>query len=668
MGSHPPGTEAGPAAACWRETLVIFSVVAALYLAIAAWAILGHNLVMGDAISRLANASYALRGRDPHLEAIGFVWNPLPTLVMMVLLLARRLWAPLGNPGLAASWSSALFMAATVAAMVRTLRRWGFSRRGRIIGGLALAANPLIVFYAVNGMSEAFFLFFLVVTVSGLAEWLTTRRPISLVATGSVLGLCYLVRYEAVAAAAAVTACIAGATVLAGRRHGRQQAVSDAIGNATVAVLPTVFTFAAFAGASWLITGGPFQQFTSQYGNTSVLATTGAQTTLVSRSAFSAAELTGAAPLLIPLLAAVVFLARAAWAWRATAAVSVLGGVLLLSALLQASGATLPFLRFWIVAVPLQVLLGAVVAGQLAGDRPLHRQHHPGWWPTVRTGVTRSARTAAILTACAASATATWAAMQSPAYGQQEHQLAGVVHPARDQAGQRQTRRQFTTERALAAYLDQLRLPRGAVLLDVLDGFPIVLASENPAQFVIPSDRDFAIVLGDPVRHHVRYLLTVPPVGRGAIDALNRRFPGIYDTGSHVATLFLQADADGTNPAWRLYALDPAAAAARVAGAQGALVASEVRRGSPAVVLNEHGPSGSGDQFQIISPALPAANWAENLAAMSTTRWSSLSQPAWPAPAVMATSPAMIGLWTALAWAMRTAMPFHRSPASGAEP
>jgi hypothetical protein len=560
MGSPPSGTEARPATRQGHETLVIFTVVAAVYLAIAAWAVLGHNLVMGDAVSRLANASYALRGRDPHLEAIGFVWNPLPTLVMMVLLLARRAWAPLGNPGLAASWSSALFMAATVAATVRTLRRWGFGRRGRIIGGLALAANPLIVFYAVNGMSEAFFLFFLVVTVSGLADWLTARRPISLVTTGSVLGLCYLVRYEAVAAAAAVTACIAGATLVARHRHGREQAVSDAIGNGAMAVMPTVFTFVAFAGASWLITGAPFQQFTSQYGNTSVLATAGARTTLLSRSAFAAGELTAAAPLLLPLLAAAVFGARGAWAWRATAAVSVFGGVLALSALLQASGATLPFLRFWIVAAPLQVFLGAVVAGQLAGARARHHRRHPGRWPTVRSGATRAARTAGILAACAASTTATWAAMQSSAYGLQEHQLAGVVHPARDQAGERQTRRQFVTERALAAYLDQLRLPRGAVLLDVLDGFPIVLASENPAQFVIPSDRDFALVVGDPLRHHVRYLLTIPPVGRGAVDALNQRFPGIYDTGAQVATVVLQADADGPNPGWRLYALDPVVA------------------------------------------------------------------------------------------------------------
>jgi hypothetical protein len=529
----------------------VFTLVAAVYLAVACWAILGHNLVMGDAISRLANASYALRGRDPHLEAIGFVWNPLPTVLMMLLLLARRLWEPLGNPGLAASCTSALFMAGAVAATVRMLRRWGFGRGGRLIGGLVLAANPLIIFYAVNGMSEALFLFFLILTVSALADWLTARGPLSLITTGTVLGLCYLVRYEAVAAAAATTACVAGVTLVARYRRGRREALSAAVGNGAIAVLPIMFTFVAFAGASWLITGTPFAQFTSQYGNTSVLAATGAPATVSSRLVFAVGELTGAAPLLVALLAVVLLVARGVWAWRALAAVTVFGAVLLLSALLQASGGTLPFLRFWIAAVPLQVFLAAAAAGQIR-DRVRRAPT-----PRIRALGRRVTRTAVVVTAFLGSAAATWGAMQSPVYGWQEHHLTSVVEPAGTTAdpGVRQTLRQFDTERQIARYLDQLRLPRGAVLLDVLEGFPIVLASTNPSQFVIPSDRDFVLVLDNPSAHHVRYLLTIAPTGRGAVDALNQRFPGIYETGGTVATLVMQADADGANPGWRLYSL-----------------------------------------------------------------------------------------------------------------
>jgi len=528
------------------EALVVFTAAAAVYMALATWTMLGHNLVMGDAISRLANASYALRGRDPHLEAIGFVWNPLPTLVMTVASPLRRWWEPLGNPGLVSGWTSALFMAGTVAATGWTLRGWGFDRRARLLAVAVLATNPLILFYAVNGMSEAFFLFFLVLAVAGLAGWLTRGSSLSLVGSATALGACYLVRYEAIAAAGVAAACVAAVSFVARFRQNRDAAVSEAIGNSSVLVLPIAFTFGAFAVASWLITGAAFEQFTSQYGNAAVLASSGGHTTLGARGLFAFGELTGAAPLLIPLAIVVLITAHGVWERRAMAAVVVFGGVLALSALLQASGSTLPFLRFWIAAVPLQVMLGAIAARQLLAARP-------------RGGLLKAGRIGVfgvgVVLTIAGSASVTWATMADPVYGLQEHHLATVVHPGRERPDERQTLRQFTAERGIARYLDQLDLPRGSVLVDVLDGFPLVLASRNPAQFVIPSDRDFALVLGDPVGHGIRYLLTVPPTGRGAVDAVNRRFPGIYDSGANIATVELQADQDGSNTGWRLYKL-----------------------------------------------------------------------------------------------------------------
>jgi len=529
------------------DVVAVFAAATAVYMALATWTMLGHNIVMGDAISRLANASYALRGRDPHLEAIGFVWNPLPTLVMIAVLPFRTRWESLGNPGLASAWTSALFMGGTVAATVWTLGRWGLGRGARLLAGAVLATNPLILFYAVNGMSEAFFLFFLVLAVAGLAAWLADGSPLGLVGSATALGACYLVRYEAIAAAGAAAALVAAAGFVTRFRESRGDAVSDAMGNSSVLVLPIAFSFTAFAVASWLITGAPFAQFTSQYGNAAVLASAGGRTTLGSRGLFAVGELTGAAPLLVPIAVIVLITVRGVWGRRATAAAVVFGGVLALSALLQASGSTLPFLRFWIVAVPLQVMLGAIAAHRLLTARPSRsRPKRLGLVGVIGAGVALT---------IAGSAGATWAAMQDPVYGLQEHHLASVVHPRRERPDERQTLRQFTAERGIARYLDQLDLPPGSVLVDVLDGFPLVLASRNPAQFVIPSDRDFGLVLGDPAGHGVRYLLAVPPTGRGAVDAVNRRFPGIYDSGANIASVELQADQDGSNTGWRLYKL-----------------------------------------------------------------------------------------------------------------
>jgi hypothetical protein len=52
-------------------------------------------------------------------------------------------------------------------------------------------------------------------------------------------------------------------------------------------------------------------------------------------------------------------------------------------------------------------------------------------------------------------------------------------------------------------------------------------------------------------------LLAVPPVGRGVSDALNLRYPTLYETGAEIATLELEIPNDGDNqPTWRLYRVD----------------------------------------------------------------------------------------------------------------
>ena len=85
-------------------------------------------------------------------------------------------------------------------------------------------------------------------------------------------------------------------------------------------------------------------------------------------------------------------------------------------------------------------------------------------------------------------------------------------------------------------------------------GFGILAASSRPRVFVIPSDPDFTELLNDPTANGVRYLLAVPATGRGTSDALNVRYPTLYDTGAEVATLELEIPNDGDGqPDWRLY-------------------------------------------------------------------------------------------------------------------
>ena len=112
----------------------------------------------------------------------------------------------------------------------------------------------------------------------------------------------------------------------------------------------------------------------------------------------------------------------------------------------------------------------------------------------------------------------------------------------------------FSTEREIADYLDGLDLPESSVITDTVYGFAVVAASKKPRTFVVPSDPDFVRLLNDPAEHGIEYLLAVPPTGRGVSDALNQRYPTLYETGADIATLELEIPNDGdSQPNWRLY-------------------------------------------------------------------------------------------------------------------
>ncbi|NED60694.1 ABC transporter, partial [Streptomyces sp. SID10244] len=68
------------------------------------------------------------------------------------------------------------------------------------------------------------------------------------------------------------------------------------------------------------------------------------------------------------------------------------------------------------------------------------------------------------------------------------------------------------------------------------------------------SDQDFSTILNDPVAHGVQLMLSVPPTGRGASDALNVRYPTLYENGAGVGVLVLEARNQGSDlPDWRIY-------------------------------------------------------------------------------------------------------------------
>jgi hypothetical protein len=155
-------------------------------------------------------------------------------------------------------------------------------------------------------------------------------------------------------------------------------------------------------------------------------------------------------------------------------------------------------------------------------------------------------------------------AMGKPKYAPQEYALGAVLAPEPDNITDRKATEHriaatFSTERELAAYLDGLDLPEGSVLTDTVYGFAVIAASRKPKTFVVPSDLDFTEYLNDPAENRIQYMLTVPNTGRGESDAVNLRYPTMYETGADIATLALEVPNDGEDqPDWRVYQVEQA--------------------------------------------------------------------------------------------------------------
>jgi hypothetical protein len=527
------------------------------YMAVAAIVVVGGHSIIGDAWSRVANAYYVLYSRDPHLAAVGFVWNPLPSLAVLPLLPLKAVWPDMVATGFAGSIVSALCMAGAVWEIHGIGADWDVPRPAGLAVTLAFAFNPMILYYGANGMSEAMFLLTLVVLVRYLARWAVSGQTMPLVVAGIALAAAYMTRYEA--AVAAIGACEVVVMVSALRRHGGpRERIGEGLADAAVLVTPFVIAFVGWALASWLIVGDPFQQFTSIYGvvsqlavaQSSVAATTGQGTPAA--YAWSLHQLIGLEPgiLLLGLLGlGATFRGR----WGLTLpAVAILGGVVAFAVFGFLTGRTLGWLRYSIAVIPLASILALAVLA----SRPERTAHLSEARPRF-TFAGRAAGWAAVALVIAAIPVGAATMLdpgQNPSYGGEAFQLRPILFP-NEPVGSITPFAQWEIGRQAATYLDSLKLGNGTVLVDGAMGFPIILESGNPTQFITTPDRDFQEALLDPVSFRVKYLLVPEDVGYQSLDALNRAYPGIYRTGAGIGQLVRQFSAGGNN--WRLYEVAP---------------------------------------------------------------------------------------------------------------
>jgi hypothetical protein len=544
------------------EGLSIFAVSLAVYFLLALDLVFRQHAIVPDALSRVGNAYYVLFSRDPHLAAIGFVWNPLPSLLVLPLLPLKAIWPALVQLGFAGNIVTAIFMAGAVFQMYRLLLQMGVGRALRLALVALFALHPMVLYSGANGASEAILLFFLLLSVRSIAGWLEHRETGDLVTAGLALGCAYLTHAQALPAAAGAVLLVGAVSFirasspspLAGEGKGGGSRLMTAACDVLILAGPMVLAVGIWTVATWLITGDPLHQLASVYGNSSQIQALRSQGVA---GLFNGSRLTDSLHRLLALepgLPAALALALLSLLRRpdprGAAAIFLLGPVLILMFAADALGLVLPWLRNLMIVIPLTVILAGLASSANFPSR--------GGW-----GIGRKALAVGIM---ALALPASLVGMLDAGVGREEAPLLKpvltgmVAGPPADEALQ--------TAWSIAHYLDARHLPDGSVLVDSFSGYPIILASSRPRQFVITNDRDFQQALTDPAGSGIEYLLVPaspstspsgsipsPLAGEGkgggfylaSLDALNRAYPNLYSSGAGIASL--------TNEfaGWRLY-------------------------------------------------------------------------------------------------------------------
>ena len=535
-----------------------FSLACAVYLGVGYWLQVRHGFILGDALSRVSAAQSVLFSRDPHLAAIGFIFTPLTAMVQIPIIALSPLFPDLAARAYSGTVMSAFFMAGAVVQILSMGTDRGLPRWYSVTIATLFALNPMIIFYGTNGMSEAPFLFLITWSVRRLIMWMVDDDVHHLIAAGGIaMGLAYLTRYDAVACVAAAGVLVAVTTYRRAPRSPRfQRALLDMI----VISGPGLVAFIGWAIASWLITGEAFAQFTSQYGNAAILKQSGTESMGAgSGLVFAATCMLLLAPALVPLgvWAGFIRWRRPNWGMLVPP-LALFGAALAFQTLTFAAGSTFPFMRFYIIAIPFAASLALLAVPDGALVAPIRRGRNAPPVATVPSTRGRVGYVGAALTFAVCVPVAGWG-MSLPRYAPQEYALGAVLNPDPDsvsprKAAEHRIARTFSTEREIARYLDDLNLPDSSVITDTVFGFAVIAASTRPRVFVITSDPDFVRILNDPAAARIRYLLAVPATGRGVSDALNRRYPTLYDSGADISTLELEIPNDGDGqPNWRLF-------------------------------------------------------------------------------------------------------------------
>ena len=535
------------------EGSVIFVLTATFYSLAGAWLVFHMHFMIDDAYARIDNAFDVLFTADPHLAAIGFVWPPLPSFLELPIIAFKNVWPPLVTQGFAGVIEAALFGAGTVV-LINGGARWaGVKAPLRWLICVAWVANPMVLIYATEGMSEAPFMFFFVASLLVFLMWTENPRPAYLPMLGVLAGLGCLCRNESL-----VIAFMLGVGVIAVSVR-RRESLGKVENAALLYALPAAFFVLLWLGSAAILFNDPLywlhangiDVLTSKSSAASVANAAAAGSGVSRAVAFdnisepglvaSASFVLGHSLLLYPGVLAIL---------AALGVRTITRGNRLALLILVACGASIPvidmiiiqkgfgpFLRYQISVIPFAFVLAIFLLRGVRGER----------------GFRSSFVAVGVIAVLALSNIQTALTISDPSIGLQEAPLIDALAAGKPVPNATPVINKIDIGARITPRILALDRDHGRILCDSQTCFPIILNAPDPTLFRVTSDRSFEASAAAPLEYRVEYFLVPAQHGQGAFDRLNVLYPTLWKSGGGFASLVGVVNGDPSMGQWRLY-------------------------------------------------------------------------------------------------------------------
>ncbi|NHN32942.1 ArnT family glycosyltransferase [Paenibacillus agricola] len=487
--------------------------------------------VHSDSMSRVANAFYVLYSRDPHLGAIGFVWNPLPSIIELVLLLPYPWFPALASSAIAGVIMSSVFAGMTAVILARAAIEFGQSRWFAVLFSLSFSCNPFIFLFGANGLSDAPFIYFIMSAVIHLCHWMQGRRVGSLIRVSFMLALAFWTRYEAVPLGAALALVI---IIIVFRVPASDPRLEPPIernlrfklyhieGTWAMMLAPVVYSGLIWIGLNYLIMGNALYFLNSEYSNVAQAQGLGTDQTFVDMKGnpFLGILFVAKKTMYYSVPLASVILLRIwnrRWlVWDFLVLLCLFASILALQFYMLMKGTSYGWFRYFLYVLPITV----------------------AWLPYELSRVKKSwVNYSIVLVGMVISGYILTNALMNPEIAPDENKY---LHAYEHATGQQ-------VEKEVAAFLDT-ELDGYNILMDSYSAYAVILNSRAPSKFLITSDSTFKESLLDPVGTGVDFILSPKPNASSASSADNSTYLNFYEKGTSWTSLYKEFGGK-----WRLY-------------------------------------------------------------------------------------------------------------------